>query len=185
MRVLLILSILLSTTCTSYSSQVRNYILKVVTPSETSGGTGFFLKTSKGTYIITNAHVCREYSVMHLVIHEIDHVVVGKVILADHDLDLCAIKAKGNGLRLSKSGVRCSEYVTTMGYPGLGGFKVSSGQQCNGVFMSKVIPGQSGSPVLDLDGYVVGVIEAQFPDTQMGYFIPESELIEFLRKVEK
>ena len=159
------------------ASRLERFIVKVTNTQ--GGGTGFYLKTLKHTYIITNEHVCESDS-YKTIIPLRAKAYKAKVLFKNKNIDLCAIEAKGDGFSLAEQSPECGESLVTGGYPALERLTFSVNQHCDRVFLGKVIGGQSGSPVLNLDLEVVGVMEASFSQHPAGYFIPLSQLTKFL-----
>jgi serine protease Do len=154
----------------------------ILAPNERSGGSGFFVVTDAGnSYIITNAHVCEKNTHMH--VYTLDNKKYDLPILFKNDnLDLCAIKSPDKrGFKVAKESVDCGEYTIYMGYPELRPFTVKVAESCDNIVLNQVFPGNSGSPVLNLDLEVIGIVEAHFKDTNMGYFVNLTALKTFLK----
>ncbi len=134
-----------------------------------SVGTGFYI-TSKGT-LLTNNHVvdgCKELKI------PVDNA-SAKLVVADsaNDLAVLSQEAKGKSfLKLSGDSPRQGEEIFVFGYP-LDGYLPSSGNVTTGIvsalagpsnnssliqITAPVQPGNSGGPVLDKKGNVVGVV---------------------------
>lgn len=173
--------LLFSLTANSVTKTELNSVM-VVAPNERSGGSGFFVLTDLGnSYIITNAHVCEKNTHMHIYSRDEQKYDL-PVLFKSDELDLCAIKSPvKRGFKLAKRSVGCGEYTIYMGYPELRPFTVKVGETCDELILNQVLPGNSGSPVLNLDLEVIGVVEARFKDTNMGFFIYIDALKNFLR----
>jgi serine protease Do len=140
----------------------------------TSTGTGFFINDS---HLVTAAHVVAGCRVM-----ELASGAVVDVIASDDDLDLAVLASpeqSGTWLELSAdAAARLGEPVTALGYPYLGqfgqGLTVTGGNVSalpGGTFgetqlmiSAPVQPGNSGGPLLNGDGAVIGVVVARIND---------------------
>ncbi|KKN47014.1 hypothetical protein LCGC14_0667060 [marine sediment metagenome] len=160
---------------------ISSYDTTEIVPSEHWMGTGFVVrKSDKITYIITNAHVAGrgkykprlrvgdEYSDSHKVIYTEFH--------EKYDLALLIVISSLNGKEPIK-GIRDANYEQRLQVVGhhlgrlyLYGEGVYAGKEANDrdkklglefdVYQLPILYGNSGSPVFNQDGYVVGVIFA-------------------------
>ena len=146
------------------------------------GGSGFYdITPQNNSYIITNEHVCKNNFYMNVEDQE-GKKFKAEVLFSSEDLDLCALKStKQIGFKLAKAYTDCGEYVIFMGYPLLQPFTVQVTQLCDRVALTTVKPGNSGSPVINLDGELVGVIDALFRDTNFGLIIHLNQIYSFLK----
>jgi len=137
-------------------------------------GTGFFVNN---TYLLTNNHVVKECKRIEL--RNVNYKSETHIITQDVQNDLAVLKAdkKNNSYLMFKAGrgVRVGEEIVVLGYP-LGillgsGIKLTSGN-ISGLtglindttkvqLTAPVQPGNSGGPLLDRSGNVVGVIVAR------------------------
>ncbi len=149
--------------------------------NRTGIGTGFFINTSN---VVTNHHVVEECSSIELVRGE--YRADAKIIVDDSRNDLAVLKTgKTNDkylkLRAGKS-IRIGEEIIVLGYP-LGkllgsGIKLTTGDvssmtgllddSTNMQISAPVQPGNSGGPLLDKSGNVVGVIYSRVEKTLSG-----------------
>jgi S1-C subfamily serine protease len=175
----------------------------VTTPSASSAGSGFAISPD-GT-IVTNAHV-----VDHCTNIGVTGFGPGKLITADAEQDLAVIQLAGGSFptaaKIKSRKPELGEAIVVIGYPlsnemgnaltvspgvvasisGLGGdprsFSVSANLQ----------PGNSGGPILDMHGAVVGVAQAKLNEIEMlkhegttggtvGFAIDTPTLLDFLR----
>jgi S1-C subfamily serine protease len=137
-------------------------------------GTGFFI-SSEG-HIVTNAHVVEGCSILQAragIGLQVDARVLAKDTA--NDLALLKVEAKPAAYGLLRTGVRTGENVAAFGYPlyGLlattGNFTVGNVSAVAGIgddtrylqISAPVQPGNSGGPVLDQSGNVVGVVVAK------------------------
>jgi S1-C subfamily serine protease len=141
---------------------------------ESSSGTGFFV-TLDGT-VVTNAHVVEGCSAIR-VTSEQGATVVAKVVARDERNDLALL---GTGLAAKKAAafrtsIRLGEGVEAFGYPltevlaKAGNFTLGNVSALVGLgedsrylqISAPVQPGNSGGPLLDQNGNVVGVVSAK------------------------
>ncbi len=179
-----------------------------------SSGTGFYINRD---YMVTAAHVvegCRRM--------ELSDATVLEVVRSEPDLDLAVLKVPGDPNVLFEPGesdvwleisplldARLGETVTALGYPYLGrfgqGLTVTGGNVSalpGGTFgesqimiSAPVQPGNSGGPLLNGDGEVIGVVVARIDDIivleetgtlpqNMNFAVTNSELNNFLKRAQ-
>jgi len=147
------------------------------------GGSGFYVTTDSGnSYIITNAHVCGEDQ-YKIVTPQEGLEFKAQVLFKDKEKDLCAARSRypHKGFKLAKNLPLCGEYVIFMGYPQLEPFTVQATEHCDRVLLTTVKHGNSGSPVLNLDLEVVGVVDAMFKDSEEGFMVNLKLIRDFLK----
>lgn len=163
-----------------------------------SEGSGFVAASG---YVVTNAHVVQ--GVTEPVVQDREgNSYSGSVVYMDSAQDLAIIYAPDMPLAALNMGddVAAGTTVSFMGYPGGGPFKAGTAtvqglgytQTVNAEtgktsesrlvyqLASDVQQGNSGGPVLDENGNVVGVVFAKATQGQIGYAIPASVLSEVL-----
>jgi S1-C subfamily serine protease len=137
-----------------------------------STGTGFII--SKNGYILTNAHVIRGYSNIYAYVDKKRH--KANIILVDSDNDIALLKIKGkfNYLPLNLKKAEVGEDITVIGYPNIGlqgnEIKATFGEinSLSGIqgdirhyqIDAPIQPGNSGSPLLNMKGEVIGIVNA-------------------------
>jgi S1-C subfamily serine protease len=140
----------------------------------TSSGTGFFV--SQEGHILTNAHVVEGCSAIHVRVDGGD-VAEGRVLTQDkaNDLALLRTNLKPTKVAAFRIGIRLGEAVAAFGYPlntllsssgnfTLGNVTALSGLRDDSRYLqvsAPVQPGNSGGPLLDQNGNVVGVVSAK------------------------
>ena len=162
--------------------------------------TGFHLKYRDKVYIVTNRHVCDSHT-NHF---RHDNIVfgdyVGEIIYKDPKHDLCLVTSdRDSGLELSEKGVKEMDKIILVGYPrGIGKVvrrgriieeKFWSAPWLNGLYIrsyqisAMAYGGNSGSPVVNEEGKVIGVLFAgspMFPSEP--FIVPFLELKDFLER---
>ena len=179
-----------------------------------SSGTGFYINRD---YLVTAAHVvegCRRM--------ELTNQTPLEVVRSEPDLDLAVLKVPGDVAVLFEPGesdvwleispqlnARLGETVTALGFPYLGrfgqGLTVTGGNVSalpGGTFgdsqimiSAPVQPGNSGGPLLNGDGEVIGVVVARIDDIivleetgtlpqNMNFAVTNSELNDFLARAQ-
>ncbi|WP_127752087.1 serine protease [Devosia sp. 1566] len=166
-----------------------------------SAGSGFFV--NQEGLIVTNNHVVEGCAVV-----TVPGYGAARVITADAELDLAAIKVDGvpvSWAAIRTSPVELGEDVVLLGYPladlmgsslsvGTGIVSSETGVGGSGEWFTSNVglqPGNSGGPILDAYGAVVGVAVAKLDDGMMmadsgnvapnfGFAIKSSEVLSFL-----
>ena len=179
----------------------------VVADWNVSLGSGFFID-STGT-IITNSHVVRKAKVIAVVMSDartenfkefMESLYFAELLYDDPDNDIAVLKVVGEGfkyLRFSKRKyLRQGEPVAALGFPGTSyhdnklkvvfGFVASDKDENPILINMSVNPGNSGGPLIDGKGDVVGVVFAREGEGREGlaYAIPVSVVKKVLRNIE-
>jgi serine protease Do len=156
----------------------------------TTGGTGFIID-AKG-YLVTNFHVIEEAK--NVAVQNSKGEFVAKVVYTDKKRDLAILKIVDNSFKpfssipysISKSSANLADPIFTLGYPrneivyGQGYLSAKTGY--NGDTLSCQIDiaanhGNSGSPILNKNGEVIGILNGRQPNTEGFAFAIQSKYI--------
>lgn len=161
-------------------------------------GTAFKVKYRGRMFLMSVSHVCTGINPLVKTGNTLEST---RIIATDPYLDLCileipkSIRHDKNALKISRLTLKENEQLSTIGFPGGRNFKILAHGKYNGRrpvdwpgsdihgrlldFIEYItIPGQSGSPVFNDQGLVVGVIQIRAYDE--GGFIPIGSVTEFL-----
>ena len=156
-----------------------------------SGGTGFLID-GKG-YLVTNAHVVKN-STRIAVQNRGGDEFTARVIYIDPVTDLAFLKIEDTAFKsysslpysISRTGTKLGEELFTLGYPrdeivyGKGYMSARTGFEGDTLSYQITIaanPGNSGTPVLNKDGEVVGIVSSSQQDAQGFVFAVRSKNI--------
>jgi S1-C subfamily serine protease len=193
------------------TDKYRKSVLKIEhtnSEDEASIGTGFLImKTDKKQYVITNKHVVENHKKLRILDVDDNQIEFGDIVLhATKDLAQIAIKSTidSPSFIFNMSFDIMSEIIT-IGYPSIPMTKyayqvVHRGEinslvedyQSNKIFLfsAKTSSGNSGSPIIDKSGMVIGIVtEELFEETafrqkgKLPYYaaIPSIEISEFIK----
>jgi serine protease Do len=157
----------------------------------TTGGTGFLID-AKG-YLVTNAHVI-EKATNIAVQHSSGKDYTAKVVYVDKARDLAILKINDDNFRapsslpyaIKKSSADIAEPVYTLGYPrndivyGEGYLAAKTGYNGDTLTCQIAIaanPGNSGGPILNRNGEVVGILSARQVSVEGAVFATQSKYI--------
>ena len=174
-----------------FSSVVEESIKGVVTVSTTSSiGSGFFI--SSDGYVVTNHHViAAQEGEMHVITYT-NEVLVAEVIGSDPTRDLALLKVDGNYPALplaKKEEIQVGKKVIAIGNPLGLSFTVTEGivsaldrqgpSGLNEYIQTDVSlnPGNSGGPLIDTQGKVVGINNFKIGGAESLGFALESPVI--------
>ncbi len=170
------------------SGKETNYQLPA---SYKSGGTGFLID-GKG-YLITNAHVVKNATSIAVQNSQGDEF-KARIIRLDPVTDLALLKIDDTAFKvlgvlpygISRTGTRLGEELFTLGYPGdeivygKGYMSARTGFKHDSLSYQITVaanPGNSGTPVLNKDGEVVGILSSSRQDEQGAVFAIRSKNI--------
>jgi S1-C subfamily serine protease len=206
-----------------YRNNIGSNVVKVLSTTAPSGGTGFHIETESGNiYILTNAHVCKLADAKgEVLVETANEKMVRKVIEVYDQHDLCRVEAMPDkeGLKLASS-IRKGEDIIVVGHPGLRQLTLAHGEfigldvidlineqiqkeeECagkwvvdpffdrsfcaeafvTGAISSPIYGGNSGSPVVNKFGNVVGVVFAgNRSQPNDGHMVPLDHIKSFLK----
>ncbi|NPB03589.1 MAG: trypsin-like serine protease [Thermotogae bacterium] len=179
----------------------------IVADWNVSLGSGFFID-STGT-IITNSHVIREAKVIAILLSDartgnfrelMESLYFAELLYDDPDNDIAILKVIGENFKYLKFSdrkyLRQGEPVAALGFPGTSyhdnklkvvfGF-IASDKDDNPILLNmSVNPGNSGGPLIDGKGEVIGVVFAKEGEGREGlaYAIPIPVVKKVLRNIE-
>ena len=171
---------------------------------ETESGSGSAFCIASNGYFVTNAHVVGASSTVKIVLNageKTQRVMIARVIRSDRTRDLAILKT-GEPVPVpvltlgDVSGLYETEPLATFGFPF--GTDLAEGKEQYPVmtistgkitalrrekgdlqdiqFDASVNPGNSGGPVLDESGRVIGIVEAGIPGAALNFAIPVEKL---------
>ncbi len=172
----------------------KNIIIQIATPYST--GTGFFLKDEN--LIVTNEHVVRSNREVIIQGYNLEKQRI-KVLFTDPKYDLALLQAPEQINNLPeveigyKKGVRQRDKVVAIGhsfgmkYSAAQGIVSNTTQEKNDVFYihhdASLNPGNSGGPLIDLDGAIVGVNTFVIKSGKsIGFSLPVEYLIKTIKE---
>lgn len=158
-------------------------------------GSGFYFAPGR---LLTNAHVVAGAQDMQVRLTGLENSVPGQVIYFDPQKDVAVIATQERGTRVAlfaRQVARIGDDAAVAGYPGGGDLTVTParisgilsarGENIYGdigverrvySFKSNVIPGNSGGPLVNGDGQVLGLVFGSNTDSDVGYALMNSEL---------
>lgn len=155
--------------------------------TEDSKGSGFFIRDDG--YILTNTHLLENASTVEVITSD-KQIIPAKVIQLDSKTDLAVIKVEGSGFPCLTFGdpdkIEIGELVLSIGYPSSAqpGLVLGKDMKNMGLFQTEnfiktsasIFLGDSGGPLLNLNGEVIGINAAALIDRE-GNYLGESLVI--------
>jgi serine protease Do len=155
----------------------------------TTGGTGFLID-ARG-YLVTNAHVVK--GATRIEVQNSQGEYKARLLYINDTTDLAVLKIEDSTFKslalpygISKTGMELGEEIFTLGYPrneivyGKGYMSAKTGYDGDTLSYQITVPanpGNSGTPVLNKDGDVVGIIRSSQHDAQGFVFAVRSKSI--------
>ncbi|MBS4192946.1 trypsin-like peptidase domain-containing protein [Bacillus sp. FJAT-49705] len=173
----------------SKQDDIQKYKEAVVTIQDTySKGTGFNI--SESGLIITNHHVVDDMYPITVVFPN-GEIFNANIIHSESELDLAFLQIEGENLpslSLSKPNLwQVNDQIYVIGNPLFHNQianegKILAGSEKNGVLKlsAPIYKGNSGSPVISVNGDVIGVVYAKSTTDQSGFAIPIEKILERL-----
>lgn len=153
-------------------------------------GTAFELQTKKGVLTMTNAHICQRNLVLIGMVRggRAAKLLIVKAVYDKHDLCILSGVPNNTSLKLAND-YSPKDYVVVEGFPlgvhavthgYIGQYFRSIGDSIMVQYFGHIDHGNSGSPVVDKNGDVVGVISVVSGDGRFGGFVPLEFIKDFL-----
>lgn len=195
-RVILALSFLLLTSCSSLPKVTQNDSAVFRLLGLFGGGTAFLVRGASGkTYTLTNAHVCESASFAAL---SEDHLLPLQIIEISSNTDLCLLSApflpEAKPLKLAAEAPKPHSKVFVLGYGLLIGNALTEGRFVTTLpqkilnvlnpyyITAPILPGNSGSPVTNEAGELIGVAFASGLEVDFrGLVVPLDQIKAFLK----
>ena len=158
-------------------------------------GSGFYFATGR---VLTNAHVVAGVQDLRVRLAGVDSSLSGQVIYFDAEKDVAVIATDDPGARTALFAKRtgdAGENAAVSGFPGGGDLTVTParissilGAQGENIygdigverevysFRSRVMPGNSGGPLVNSNGRVLGLVFGSNTDSDVGYALINTEL---------
>lgn len=185
---ILLLSVI---SCSSFSTKQADSVFMV--GSARGAGTSFLVQAPSGkSYLLTNAHVC---AIAAEVVSHLRNASI-TIIEASFDTDLCLIEAPAfmeAPLSIADKEPQAHEKVFVIGFGASLGNTITEGRWVGRLrrpvfsvnspayITAQVLPGNSGSPVLNGRGQVVGVVFASSGTIMnRGLLVPLEDIKKFL-----
>jgi S1-C subfamily serine protease len=163
--------------------------------NESVSGSGFYFAPGR---LLTNAHVVAGAQDIQVRLAGFENSVPGQVIYFDPEKDVAVIATRELETRIalfSRGKAEIGDNAAVAGYPGGGDLMVTParisgilsarGENIYGdveverqvySMRSNVIPGNSGGPLVNSDGQVLGLVFGSNTDSDVGYALTNSEL---------
>jgi len=183
-------------TSSDFSGIIEHTVKSVVSIRTNSGqGTGFII--SENGFVITNAHVLQGAKFINAITSDTD---IKEMILVGYnlELDLALLKIEGNYDFLifdNSNNIRVGEKVIAIGNPLGLGFSVSEGiisainrEGNNGLKAyiqtdAALNPGNSGGPLINTDGKVIGINNFKVMGDNLGFALESNYITEGINDV--
>lgn len=205
MKRLMLLGIFISSTVIANSFNYSDLVRRQVAIVDQAGqvrGSGAVIKVPSGRIMfLTNAHVCERVAMAVQIMGLHSDLYVGSIIKISRITDLCLVQANTpqdtKDVIIEPHAVQTGDMLVMFGHPmGLKVPQPSAGQFIDygtledwglspavvGLTTIPVFPGNSGSPVFDTKGHMVGLMCMSWLETSyQGMFIPGSVLLAFIK----
>jgi len=175
----------------SKQEDIQLYKEAVVTiQDQHTKGTGF--NVSENGFIITNRHVVEEMNPITVIFPQGD-ILGASVVHMDSVLDLAFLKVEGKDLpflSLSRPNTwRIQDHIYVIGNPLFHNQIANEGDILEGseknqllMISAPIYKGNSGSPVINKEGKVIGVVYAKMTEDGIGLAIPVEQILGHLPK---
>ncbi len=171
---------------------------KPVNPGQ-YGGTGFAI--SNNGYIATNAHVIKGADSIHVVSQD-GRSLKARIVYQDTQCDLAVLKVEDSTFKtaplpfaLSSKAAPLGEEVYTLGYPrneivyGKGYISAETGFRGDSASYQLTLPvnpGNSGGPLVDEQGYILGIISGkQSASDNIAFAVKSTSLLDMIDSLPK
>ena len=170
------------------NSQIIKKIKPAVVYIETDAGTGSGMIISSDGFILTNAHVVENSTTANITLSS-GNIYLASVVGRDENVDLAVLKVNAQNLAKVDFGdsntAEQGDEVFTLGYPfGIKGDvsfkegtisrKIIDGANAYIETSAEIHPGNSGGPLVNAEGNVVGVNSASFGQSIKGISVGET-----------